>query len=232
MRLTIQPNIVPTDDRKLDAVSEVKSLSHWGVLWVALRSLHKSVQRHLEIEAMQWVFALRPLVDGCLVSKRTPPGHGVRHRPPPLPETQTCPLAWWHAWQTRGRRGFSLAPRPGVAVVAPVPYLTVIFPQKIARDLAEGCQVCLLHSLGGYAQPPVVHAHVMCHRGRPVQVFLVDHRYMVQVGPNDGPHLLGIDLEQLPMEGVCGEVRVGIGVEVQKGVCHLRLQGHTGPRNV
>ena len=52
---------------------------------------------------------------------------------------------------------------------------------------------------------------------------------MVRCGPTDSPHLSGIDLEQLPMEGECGEVRVGIGVELQEGACHLRLQGHGGP---
>ena len=99
-------------------------------------------------------------------------------------------------------------------MVAPVPYLTLIFPRKIARDLVEGHQVCLLHSLAGHAQPLVVCANVMCNHGRPVQVFVVGHRYMVQCGPTDSPHLFGIDLEQLPMEGECGEVRVGIGVEL------------------
>ena len=69
----------------------------------------------------------------------------------------------------------------------------------------------------------------MCHHGRPVQVFLVGHHYMVQCGPVDGPYLSGIDLKQLPKEGKCGEVPVGIGVELPEGACHLRLHGHRGP---
>ena len=55
------------------------------------------------------------------------------------------------------------------------------------------------------------------------------HRCMVQRGPTDGPHLPGIDIEHLPMEEEHGEVQVGIGVELQEGVCQLRLHGHGRP---
>ena len=82
-----------------------------------------------------------------------------------------------------GEEGLFLAPCPGVAVVAPVPQFTVIFPQKNFERPCGRKQVHLLHSLAGHAQPLVVCTHVMCHHGRPVQLFLVGHRYMVQRGP-------------------------------------------------
>ena len=87
-----------------------------------------------------------------------------------------------------------------------------------------GAYACMVSGTPGTRPTPARGSNTTSH-GHPPCVL----PYMVQCGPTDGPHLPGIDMEQLSMKEEHGEVQVGIAVELQKGACQFRLQDHGSP---
>ena len=114
----------------------------------------------------------------------------------PTSKTSHCVRTACMAFPLQGRvvkyNKFVL-PSPLIVFVARLPEPTLICPLESPRDSVKRGEVELFHPLAGHVEPLVVGAHVVNDHGCLIAVMLVGHLRMVQGGPTNGPHLLGVN---------------------------------------